>query len=130
MADRTLKALFPSEFDESDVSQIQLIKRIAEFELKMIDGKISRVKKARYGKELDFLYKELEKEIEANTKTTDKKCLEMLMNFQELCFTLSRLDGTMTFKEIEALNVTNFYQLKGSLMKINKKAQKRNNDDE
>lgn len=95
----------------------------------MLDFKISRVKRAKYGKELDFLYSELDKEIEANTKTTDKKCLEILMNFQELCFTLSRLDGTMTFKQIEALSITNFYQLKAFLMKINKKAQKHKDDE-
>jgi hypothetical protein len=129
MADATLRALFPDEFNDSDNSQITLIKRIAEFELKMISGKISRVKKARYGKELDFLYKELNKEIDQNLKTIDKKGIELMQNFQELCFIMSKLDGTMTFQQIEALSVTKFYQLKQFLMKINKKTAKKTNEE-
>lgn len=95
----------------------------------MLSGKISRIKRARYGKELDFLYNELNKEIEAEVKTVDKKGIELMQNFQELCFTLSRLDGTMTFQEIEALSVTKFYQLKAFLMKINKKTPKNTKDE-
>lgn len=43
---------------------------------------------------------------------------------------LSKLDGTMSFKEIEALSVTDFYQLKKWLQKQNKKRTKNTTDNE
>jgi hypothetical protein len=80
----------------------------------------NRINKALKLKTIEKRSKDLQKTLEKKSFTLSKSIISLWENFEELCMTLSRLDGKMTFTEIESLSAWNFYRLKSYLSKINK----------
>jgi hypothetical protein len=86
----------------------------------LIAGNVSRINKARMLKRKNELQNTLQIAIEQDMKTSSQLVVELWQNFHELCLSLSRLDGKMNFKEIQHLNIYDFYNLKKWLFKLHK----------
>lgn len=114
--------MFPDEFATNELSaEIELAKKITEFELNMMSFKLSRVERARLGKEKNDFEKRLEHEIKSKEKTITSTLIEMWQNFDELSLMMSKLEGKMNFKQIQGLPVIDFYKLKSWLHKQQKR---------
>lgn len=80
----------------------------------------SRIEKAKMQIAIEKRTKELQDAMDKETTTLSKSIISLWRNFEELCATLSRLDGIMNDSQIEKLSAHKFYFKKAYLSKINK----------
>jgi len=83
----------------------------------------NRLEKATKQIAIEKRTKELQDYLDKDSKTISKSTVELWKNFEELCMTLSRLDGIMNEIQIENLTAWHFYRKKSYLSKINKPRQ-------
>lgn len=80
----------------------------------------NRIEKARKLNSIEKRTKDLEDVMLKESNTLSRSIVNMWKNFEDLCMTLSRLDGIMTEIEIENLTAWHFYRKKSYISKINK----------
>ncbi len=80
----------------------------------------NRIQKAKMQHEIEKRTKELQDYLDKEATTLSKSIVNMWTNFEELCMTLSRLDGIMDEIKIANLSAYHFYSKKAYLSKINK----------
>lgn len=80
----------------------------------------TRIQRAIKQIEIEKRTKELQDVLNKDDIGLSKSILKLWENFEELCMTMSRLDGIMTEIEIENLSAWRFYKKKDYLSKINK----------
>lgn len=80
----------------------------------------NRLTKAKKQLAIEKRTKELQEVLDKETTSLSKSIIKLWENFEELCMTMSRLDGIMTEIEIENLSAWRFYKKKDYLSKINK----------
>lgn len=116
-----MKFFFPEEYEDELSAETTLIRDILFLETKLIRGDLSTVNRARIIKKRDELQNRLNIATEELQKTSIHHQLAIWKNFNELCLSLSRLDGKMSFKEVQKLSVYDIYTLKIYLIKVNTK---------
>lgn len=92
--------------------------------------KLSSLQRAKLLKEKERLEFEFEKQRRLGQKVVSQIVLENWNNFYEISMQMAKADGTMNFKEIQLLSVTEFYKLKQWLQKIKKKGRTTTNSNE
>lgn len=124
-----MKTFFPDEGKVEIGPEFYIAKSVLDLELKLLDFNLSSVNRARImvrikelNAQLDVIYKE-------NQDTSTKKIIALWEDFDDLCLSLSKLDGQMSFTEIQALSVYYFYRLKKFLFKLHKPKNALTNDE-
>jgi len=97
-----------------------MAKDIGLLEIQIMKRQQGRIKNARLINEKEELENLLSEEHRKTHKRLIDSIIDIWKNFDELCLSLSRLDGKMSFREIASLNVYEFYNLKRYLEKIHR----------
>ena len=93
-------------------------------------GNLGRIDRARVHKRKNELQNSLDIAIEQDRKTSSQQIVDLWRNFHKLCMSLARLDGKMNFKEIQNLNIYDFYNLKTWLFELHKPKSSRMDSDD
>lgn len=79
-------------------------------------GDLSYIQKAELMSKQFELEELLLKQHEERSDFIVKTIINIQKDFDKLCLNLARADGTMSFKELQALNIYEFYLVKQNVM--------------